>query len=323
MKQTIFILSLLFISILSFSQKNIGDEYSVDTITFEDTCLYLKIDTSATNIWQVGEPYKTFFHESFSLPNAIVTDTLNNYPINNYSYFDLIIDENSFLWGLDQMCFEFKHKIDTDTLKDGGYITISYDKGVTWYNIIEDTTQNYQVSPVDLYFDMLNQNTYLMDDTLYNGEFGFSGKLDWTTTRFSWTYIPCKNKQNRNVLDTILIRFNFISDDINSNKEGWMIDNIRLFNVDMGGDVETIRKQQHSILRTNPVKDKSLIIFDRRYNHIVVEVFDIEGKQIQKEILRNQKEYVFSKNNLRNGIYFIKLVFDNKFSETHKLIISE
>jgi len=311
-------------SIICFSQKDYGDEYPIDTITFEEPCFYLKIDTSATNIWQIGQPQKFFFNQSFSLPNAIVTDTLNNYPLNNYSYFDLIIDENSFPSYAWQMFFEFKHKVNSDTLRDGGYITISYDKGQTFNNIINETEQNYFVTPTNNngWFDEYKLNMYNEQDTLFNGEFGFSGKTEWITTKFAWYNIPCKNVQNKIILDTIFIRFNFISDNINNIKDGWMIDNIRLYKVDLGGDIKTLSNPKHSVIQTNPIKDKSLIIFDKKYKNIVLEVYNIIGKNFRTELIRNKKRYIFYKNTLPKGIYFIKLYYNNKFSETHKIIIS-
>ena len=117
MKTIIIIIIIQLFVINAFSQKDSGDEWTHDTVTFEKPCQYLEIGNSANNIWQIGVPQKTFFNSSYSLPNAIVTDTLNNYPINNYSYFDLYIGEFNFPYYYSQMCFEMKHKFDTDTLQ--------------------------------------------------------------------------------------------------------------------------------------------------------------------------------------------------------------
>ncbi|MDA3953800.1 MAG: transposase [Bacteroidales bacterium] len=40
-------------------------------------------DSSEPPIWQIGTPNKTFFDSAYSSPNAIITDTVNYYPINN------------------------------------------------------------------------------------------------------------------------------------------------------------------------------------------------------------------------------------------------
>ncbi len=315
---TLFILISFFASHLT-AQKDYGYEWSIDTVTFEEPCFYLKTDTSAINIWQIGEPQKTFFNSSFSLPNAVVTDTLNNYPVNKYSYFDLIIDDNSFPYFYNQMCFEIKHKIDTDTLKDGGYITVSFDKGQSWNIIINEQLIDYCIVPNPWDDSFINKNIYSQEDTLFNGEYGFSGKSDWTETRFTWSYCPVKN--NTEVADTVIIRFNFISDNIDNEKEGWMIDDIRLFNADLGSNVENLNKQKHSAFQTNPVKDKSIIIFDKIYKNTDVYLYDFQGKELRKTTVKNKKEYLFTANNLPVGMYFLKIIFDNKISETYKIII--
>ncbi|MFI5135825.1 MAG: hypothetical protein ACHQD9_08235 [Chitinophagales bacterium] len=64
-----------------------------ENITFETPDSLLKIDTTAGNIWEIGRPHKIFFDSAYSLPNAIVTDTLNPYPINNFSTFTIKISD--------------------------------------------------------------------------------------------------------------------------------------------------------------------------------------------------------------------------------------
>ena len=54
----------------------------------------MELDTSASNIWQIGKPQKIIFDSASTVPNAIVTDTINFYPINNISRFGIkILDE--------------------------------------------------------------------------------------------------------------------------------------------------------------------------------------------------------------------------------------
>lgn len=107
-------------------------EFNWDTIGFEENYEYIKIDTSSSNIWQIGFPNKTYLDSSYSGENAIVTDISNSYASDNHSYFDLYVGDFNYSdyypWDI---FIEFKHKFDTDTLKDGGYITVSYDNGNT------------------------------------------------------------------------------------------------------------------------------------------------------------------------------------------------
>ncbi len=91
----------LFIITLTFSlvHGQYGSLIYTDTINFETSHNWVHLDTSITNnIWRIGIPSKTYLDSAYSIPYAIITDTINNYPINNYSYFDIIIDDSIGGW---------------------------------------------------------------------------------------------------------------------------------------------------------------------------------------------------------------------------------
>lgn len=86
------------IALLSFNALWMFAQVDKDTtwefFRFDSSNIYLQIDTtSSNNIWQVGQPSKTFFDSAYSPVNAIVTDTINSYPVNNHSAFDIYIGE--------------------------------------------------------------------------------------------------------------------------------------------------------------------------------------------------------------------------------------
>lgn len=186
---------------------------------------------NSNNDWVIGSTNKPFFGSSNSLPNAIMTDSLNPYSINNLSYFDLTFsawDGSGFPFN---MYIQFDHKYETDSLIDGGFITTSHDSGQTWQNVIFDSTScctnnGYQIN---------SENLYTSIDTLANGEFGFSGSSEWKTTILQWIWmLPVKQQPS----DTMIVRFNFLSDGIQTNKDGWIIDNIVIGEVDLGSSIK-------------------------------------------------------------------------------------
>lgn len=328
MKRFIVTVSLVFIVSCLFSQQT---EISLDTITFENTCTYLKIDTSSQNIWQIGVPNKTIFNSSYSLTHAIVTDTVNYYPVNNHSYFDIYIGRtipvgnyynSPFPWAFG---FEINHKYDTDTLHDGGYITISYDMGNTWTNIINDTLFSVMVggnvTPSSIYFP--SSNLYDTSNTLFNNEYGFSGRSNgWINTKFHW-YTNMNKINSKNNLDTFIIRFNFISDSINHNKEGWMIDNIRYFTMVVYGEIQSLSANNNISISPNPFKHQTEIKFDKNYDLIDMKIYNLQGILVDELKTNNQDKVIYSNNHLAAGMYFCKINIDNKISETKKLIIAE
>jgi len=281
-----------------------------DSCKFENHCSLVKLDTSLHNIWQIGKPSKPFFDTAFSAPNAIVTDTINPYPIANNSYFDLIIP-NIFLPNL---IVGFKHKFQTDSLTDGGYIEESDDNGATWVNIAyEDTIMTTPGA-------FNTENLYPKQDTLQGGESGFSGTSNgWIYSRIQWIWLwPCKQIPP----DTLILRFHFISDSIQTNKAGWMIDNILISWAIMSGinESENNRSQIHII--PNPVDDIATIKFDNSGNEIFnITIYDPLGQIIKiiENIKSNQVE--IKRGDFTEGLYFVQLRNDNKILGTGKLII--
>ncbi|MFA6403774.1 MAG: T9SS type A sorting domain-containing protein [Salinivirgaceae bacterium] len=315
--KTLFLISLF--ALVSFVAKATtfqwGDTTVVELITFESQSTYFVQGTPTTNIWQIGQPSKTLFNEAFNGANAIVTDTLNPYPVNNHSWFDLVLPIYDF--GYPYVGIEFMNKLNTTSNCDGGYVTVSYDQGETWINIIEDTISfsEWYITPT---FPWQTINLYSKEDTLYNGEYGFSGEsLGWEKVQFSWYTMIVKKGY---WYDTMIVRFNFISDTIPDNKDGWMIDNIRLFWVDLGGSIHESAIVSNLDVFPNPINDRAIIRTKNQQNIKKIEVFSINGQLVGAKIVQSN-EYQFHKDNLQPGIYFMKCTFNNETSETIKLLV--
>lgn len=311
MKKILLLTVFSLIAIQAFAQWN---EISWDTITFEKPYAYLEIDTSSQNLWQIGKPNKIFFDSAFSPTNAIVTDTIHNYPVNNHSYFDLKIGNFNIDWYPTDISIEIIHKYDTDTLKDGGYITVSYDSGMTWMNVIDDTIYEGQAPNPG------NPNLYGFNDVLYNGEHGFSGHSNgWTTTVISWIYPIIKTNNGNIEGDTMILRFNFISDSIDTNKEGWMIDNIRLFSANTNDKLSEVNELNFNFF-PNPMNNKTIVKIDE-YREIELGIFDVQGRELMKYFYHNNEAVIIDKEDLKPGIYLVKIKTDNGLFGVRKLIV--
>lgn len=305
---------------LSFSfGQNASRLYPGDTleifkvINFEDPVTDLEVPVFPGNIWQIGPPQKACFNSAYSVPNAIVTDTLGFYPTLNHSWFDLYVGAfnmgGPYTWYYPYNIFmDFRHKFDTDTLRDGGYIQVSWDKGVNWMNIICDTVYNWGVSPSWGWDEM---NLYTTSDTLYNGEYGFSGHSNgWVHTSFTWHVIPVDHMLEFPP-DTMIIRFNFISDADHHDKEGWMIDHIRLFAIDLGSGIKNI-PEKSLVISPNPMKDKALVSLDRFYERIDYELYTTRGQMVDKSLFLHHNSFFIDRKNLPSGLYLCKILLDNE-----------
>jgi hypothetical protein len=268
-----------------------------DYISFETPDSTLDIDTSlAENIWQIGTPHKPKFDSALSSPNVMITDTINYYPPNNFSTFTIKIFDPA--WGLvycDEIDISFKHMYDTDSLKDGGYIEISYDNGITWKNIIDDSVSMWMPCFYDYYGPPY--------PTIANGNAAFTGRSNgWENA-----YIGgCGGEIFFNP-DPVYLRFVFSSDSLQTNKEGWMIDNLFL---SMGCWCCLSIKESHQnnsiLIVPNPVSDKMTITVTQKSD---LEILNIDGKLL--EIINNvNKETIIDVKSFQCGVYILRAKTD-------------
>ncbi|NPD86319.1 T9SS type A sorting domain-containing protein [Lentimicrobium sp. L6] len=298
-----------------FGFNNIYAQWYNETINFESPSSMIWIDDSQeNNIWQIGTPQKEYFDEAYSVPYAILTDTLQSYGENIHSSF--IVSVKDWLWFEGSPAIlSFKHKFDTDTLSDGGYIDVSYDNGETWLSIIHDTTMfNCEWSPGYYFY---SENFYDDNDTLFNGNAGFSGRSDdWETASFEWLY--CLGVKDY-YPDSLMIRFNFISDDIASNKAGWMIDDIKLQSFECSSVSEKENTISSSIY-PNPINRNSVLKIEgwqgKSYD---IEIFDLNGKLVYSQ-MNNASSFPLNNISFNPGIYFYQISTDNEVKHAGKFV---
>lgn len=291
------------------------DYYFHKEINFESNIDLIRIDHNSNNDWQIGTPQKQFFDIAYSIPNVIVTDTISPYPVNSNSSFYISIKDYQWFDG-SPSTLSFYHKYDSDSLLDGGYIDVSYDGGQTWLNIIYDSTMfNCNWTPG---FGYWSENFYAETDTLHNGINGFSGKSDdWQLSSFSWLYCLGVDYQYP---DSMMIRFNFISDAIQSSREGWMIDNIVLHSDVCGAVNENLKNKTKVTIEPNPINNNSVLRIKRTSNvRYHLSIVNINGKQLFTQTSETN-EFHLNSLNLSKGLYFYTLQFNNSESVSGKFI---
>lgn len=165
-------------------------------------------DTNNYDVWQFGTPQKTYFESASTVPDVLITDTINYYPdsVSTYAWFQVPQDA---LWA-GGLAIQWVQKIDLDTNKDGAFVEFSSDSGVTWQNAMyhPDVYQYYG-------WDFANEGT---DHT---GEPCFTG----TDTLWKNVWL-CFLYDYLGTIDNLYVRYRLSSDTIQTNQEGWMIDNL-------------------------------------------------------------------------------------------------
>jgi hypothetical protein len=135
-----------------------------------DTGKYFFIDTTQfNNIWEIGKPLKTIFKTREFSPLALVTDSLNNYPINNISSFTFTIKSDNLTH------ININHQIDADSLNDGGIVEFSLDGGTSWKNILSWP----EISNFHGLFEFYNDTSMISSNS---DKPGFTGTLPFQAT---------------------------------------------------------------------------------------------------------------------------------------------
>jgi hypothetical protein len=302
--------TLIVILLLSFSNSfaQSYSQYFDGADTLSSNSIVIEIDTSQRNIWQIGKPQKAIFDSAATLPNAIVTDTINYYPSNNISRF--IAKVNLTVWGNGIFALQWQQKLDLDTNYDGGIIEYSTDAGQTWFNVMNN--------PYVYNFYGWPPNSL---DTLPNGEFAFSGTD--SVWRDVWLCFDMSWLQQFSLYDTAFFRFTLKSDSTNNNKEGWLIDNM-VAHITFIHTIQETEQNNYINVFPNPsgnivnIQVQKIVDF-----HIIekMELIDQLGRTI--EHWENiPTKFWFSVQKYDPGSYFLKIKTNLK-SETVPLIISK
>lgn len=302
---------------MSFLMLNARAQYLYNQIIpFENNVNLIYIDTAQTdNIWQIGTPSKTIFNEAYSVPFAILTDSANNYPLNNTSSFEVkIYSPPQSVWGTGVL--SFKHKYDFEPNKDGGYIEVKYDADTIWTNIISDQ------DPYEEGFGFVSSNNfYSLTDTIVGNIPAFTGTSNtWVESQFYWMWmIGVKGYEH----DSITIRFTIQSDENETNQEGWMIDNIRLELISPSSVSSFSSSRKMATVYPNPVVGVSnLEIFDKLDNTSELLIFNSLGVQLLRTQIYTNKTLIKNADYLP-GVYFYQVRKNNLTISTGKFSVVE
>jgi hypothetical protein len=289
----------------TFGQTNepYGNLIFHDTLKFTPLHSWININNPEENIWEVGKPSKDFFSSAHQGERVILTDSIDYYSINCNDFFYITIPWTENYWG--EGILSFYHKFDTDTLKDGGVIEISYDDGTTWLNILDDDN-HISINFIGLY-----------EGTIWNGNYGFSGKSNgWQYVELYW-YWCAVTKSISEELDYPIIRFSFISDDTDNPREGWMIDDIVFRGYDIGGTIEN-NESEKTVIFPNPSNDYIIINLNNlNAVDLFIEFYNPTGTLVmQKRITSNS----LSIKDLKKGVYIYRIIENHKIINRGKLI---
>ena len=299
MKKTLLLLLLLPV----FANAQIFNGPATDSTTFTfasgDSLIHympahaatMKIDTSGSAPWQIGNTLKPVFSNTVTPSRGIMIDTLLHYPKNANSYFVL----KMFV----PICIiSFWHKYQTDSLHAGGLVEFSTDSA-TWLNVATCpgiTTKNF----------------YSVTDTLLTGKPAFMGNSNgeqlsqfqlMNCVGVKTTATNCYPYYNHPGAP-IYIRFRFISDSTTDSLSGWMIDSIRIASTICSGGVSKITTENSISIFPNPAYSVLTIASPEVITNIIIT--NLIGETVYTHEYNTEKVEV-NIVNLPVGVYFIKI----------------
>jgi len=265
-----------------FINFNINQQYIYSSQPYDSlltSSMFVQIDTSyRNNKWEVGRPSKQHFTSAYSLPNAIVTDTISSCMPGDTSVFVLKVPKNVW-YGLAAVSFVFQLDIDTS---DRAFLDISRDTGKNWTNLFGDPE-----------FQLITPHIDLSSST--------SG---WDTIAWS-----CLNSSDSNYhVGYLLLRFTFISGRSNAYRDGWMIGNIALnyFHDDVPEVIQNITAR----LTPNPANQSVIIKYSlTQRTDMAVQLFDALGREVKNITILNalSGQTQINTNDLPEGMYFYSM----------------
>jgi len=276
-----------------------------DSVTFETSIPAGVIRIDSGSLWQIGSPHKTFFSSAHHGSQAIVTDTLNNYPANDTSRFIYTLYPPYI-----STCgttLSFLHKYDMDTLGDKGIIEVSYDGGHSWISL-QDTSGASNFSGPFMFNWQYDYHETSATSTIHNPI--INGKSDgWIRSSFYWMwYFVMKSDTIIINPDSLMLRFTFISDSIIKNKEGWMIDDISVWYETLCSGILVCPPADYLKIYPNPSSGIVYINFGDRFESTRVEIINSLGQMVLTKNINTENTAEIDLSGQPIGPYFIKFL---------------
>lgn len=255
------------------------------------------------NSWQIGIPQKGINGISFSEPNCIYTSPTYTYPNNDCSSFTILHLADDGFVNNGTLFIEGDYLCETDSLKDYLSIEVSLNKGMKWYNLKNDSVR------IDTSNHYLKFN-WFGNPPKFSGNSGGWNDFKVSLSGLGSIYGVCPN-------DTILFRFTFHSDDVNSGKMGILLDDIRV--EDSDEEVTEFISNDFIQLYPDPVSDKLTYTITERKTKHRIQVVNSFGQVVYENWVLNTD--TIDVRSFPNGTYQLKYV-DNRHYTFKKFIVN-
>lgn len=309
--KTLFAISLaLILSVYGFGQSAFID--------FSSSSDLIAIDTSnPNNIWQIGRPQKSFLNSAYTIDNAIITDTVNSYPVNDTSSFIMKVPEDLlalYSTGTSggNIVVSFYTKYQTDSLNDFGRIEFSSDSGTTWHIMDVD----YRDTSFLHWHQGWNTFTDGFSGWSFNDKSLYTGQSDgWEYQEIDLFVCSVLHPKREDSTATIIgcypkslwLKFVFVSDSVSDNLDGWAIDNFSAYGVQYAGLTDA--KNSELKVAPNPFSSQLMFSFVGNEQTAII-LYDFLGQKVMQQEFTNST--TINTAQIPDGVYFYELMNKNK-----------
>ncbi len=283
---TILCASLCFLALQTFAQGPLFNNF--DT---QGTLEILIDSTSADTIWQIGAPQKLILNETSSMPNALITDTLNAYPTSTEASFVVEMSEHAMHF-FPYIQLEWFQKIDFEERVDGGIIEVSYDGEQTWSNIFTDSI--YRPEIVGSY----------QWDTLHNQVAGLTGTSGLSWMGICWGTSIGTPPSN---IESVHVRFTMTTDSVDTQQDGWLIDDFYVGLLVIGNTSNQSNSSKLSIY-PNPTVNEITISVEEVLDEVVdIYVYNNTGQMVytEKAPMFGEASHRINMSTFQQGMYYL------------------
>jgi hypothetical protein len=247
--------------------------------------------------WQIGAPQKNVFKSAHSAPNVIVTNRTKSYPVNDTASFVIVTQAAGGFSTPHTVMITGQYYVNADSLTDVGKIEFSSDKGKTWINLINPGIYSS-------YIHWQTEKPVLTGNS--NG---------WK--KFWVSFASLGPILNIKYGDTLLYKFSFISDNIDTHKDGLMYDSF--YFEDYVEGISEIQNDNLISIYPNPCSDLLTILESEKKACSSVQILNSIGEIVYTDNCFNGKEIHIK--TFKEGIYYLKYTSSKSFA-MKKFIVS-
>lgn len=261
---------------------------------------YILIDsTQPNNIWVFDSINKPGFLVSDSI--FLTTGKSGNYDTSNISSFILKLKmENTGAGkGFTSFGLGFVHKFETDSAFDGLIIETSIDGGQTWHDAFNNF--NFFLGLFPRWDSIINWSVYTTIPNTYTYiQSGASNGMIYS--RIAWGMLGVKSGY-----DSLLVKISFVSDAVNSNKPGWVIQKLIVEGnfFETGGFGELDLTPLFSIYyHEKTIEIQPLSVVTEKY---IITIYNLLGQEIHSQNLTQNTTTLIHLPQIQSGYYLVEI----------------